>query len=115
MQHEGTPLMTTASTAKKRVRRAKSAAKRAIPLEINKTNVRKAAKIGAVGAGAWIAGRALWAAARVVVGTALVVAAAAAAATLVPKETQKQIAGNLRGAVLLTRDKILEQTKSLTA
>ena len=107
--------MTTASAAKKRVRRAKSAAKRAMPLEVNKANVRKAAKIGAVGFGAWMAGKALWATARVVVGTALVVAAAAAAATLVPKETQKQLAGNLRSTALLARDKILEQTKSLTA
>ena len=108
--------MTTAtSTTKKRVRRAKSAAKRAMPLEVNKTNVRKAAKMGAVGVGAWMAGKAIWSAARVVVGTALVVAAAAAAATLVPKETQKQIAGNLRGAALLTRDKVMEQAKALGA
>lgn len=107
--------MTTENSApKKRVRRAKRAVKRAMPLE-NKSNARKAVRIGAIGAGAWIAAKVAWSVTRFVVGSALVIAAAAAAVTLVPKETQRQIAGSLRGAALLTRDKVLEQAKTLSA
>ena len=107
--------MTTTSasiaSAKKRVRRAKRAAKRAMPLEINKANARKAARFGAIGASAWIVGKTLFSIVRIAVGSLLVVAAAAAAVSLVPKSTQRQLAGNVRDMALLAVDR----AKSLAA
>ena len=99
------------TTAKKRVRRAKRAVKRAVPLEVNKSNLRKAARIGAVGAGAWIVGKTFLSVARMAVGSILVIAAAAAAASLVPKETQRQLAGNARDFAQLAFDR----ARNLTA
>jgi hypothetical protein len=101
--------MTTTTNKKRPSRRA---AKKSMPLE--NAPVRKAAKLGALGAGAWIAGRAVFGIVRVIVGTALVAAAAAAAVAFVPKPVQRQIAGNLRNAARLTRDTVVAQARALS-
>ncbi len=106
--------MSASTPAKKRVRQAKAAVSKAMPLENKNATTRKAVKLGAIGAGAWIAGKAVFSVIRVVVGAALVVAAAAAAATLVPKPVQRQLAGKVRDAALLARDTVIEQAKPLT-
>jgi hypothetical protein len=97
----------TTTTKKRPSRRA---AKKPMPLE--NATVRKAAKLGAIGTGAWLAGRAVMSIVRVVVGTALVAAAAAAAVAFVPKPVQRQIAGNVRDAARLAREKAVSQARS---
>ncbi len=97
----------TTTTKKRPSRRT---AKKTVPLA--NSTVRKTAKLGAIGAGAWLAGRAVLSVVRVVVGTALVAAAAAAAVAFVPKPVQRQIAGNVRDAARLTRNKVVEQARS---
>ncbi|HEX2593252.1 MAG TPA: hypothetical protein VHL34_17250 [Rhizomicrobium sp.] len=106
---------TTVSTAKKRVRKAKAAVKKAMPLETTAKTAKKAVKIGAIGAGAMMAGKAAFSALRYVVGSVIVVGAAVAAASLIPKPMQRQLIGNARSVALLARDKALEGAKSLAA
>jgi hypothetical protein len=93
----------TAAPVKKRVRRATGATKRATPLKVSNSNLRKATR--AAGAKAWMVGRTLFSIARIAVGGLLVVAAAAAAASLVPRSTQRQLAGNVRDIALLAVDR----------
>jgi hypothetical protein len=85
--------MTTST--KKRVRRA---ARRAMPLETHESAVRKAVEIGAAGAGAYIAGKSLFAMLKFLVGATIVVAAAAAVVSLLPEPTQRRLIGSAKTA-----------------
>jgi hypothetical protein len=98
-----------AAPTKKRVRRNG----KSTPLE--NRSAHKAAKVAAIGTGAWLAGRAAWSVIRFAAGAVILAGAGIAAATLVPKPVQKRIAGQIRDAALVTRDKLAEQARMLTA
>jgi len=85
------------------------------PTLLARVTASKATKVGAIGAGAWLAGKAVLSVVRVVVGAAIVAAAAAAAVAFVPKPVQRQIAGNVRDAARLTREKVVAQARALSA
>jgi hypothetical protein len=110
-QHTRGGIAMTTTAAKKSRSRRKSGT--SIPLE-NKT-AHKTAKAGAIGLGAWFAGKAILSVVRFTIGTALVVAAGIAAVKFVPKPVQRQIANNVRDTARLASSKVAEQVRAYAA